>query len=63
MESADPQDVIPLRAAPSSLVLPCVSPAMADLGEEVYGRIIIVGKGGKPDIEFPLDKKSILIGR
>lgn len=30
---------------------------------ELYGKLIIVGKEGCADLEFPLDKKSILIGR
>ncbi len=28
-----------------------------------FGKLIIVGKDGGHDLEFPLDKKSILIGR
>jgi hypothetical protein len=35
---------------------------MADL-EQLYGRLIIVGKDPKSNITFPIDKKSILLGR
>jgi hypothetical protein len=30
---------------------------------EYYGKLIIMGKEGGGDLEFPLDKKSVLIGR
>lgn len=28
-----------------------------------YGRLLIVGREGAPEVEFPLDKKLVLIGR
>lgn len=28
-----------------------------------YGRLLIVGKEGAPEVEFPLDKRTVLIGR
>lgn len=31
--------------------------------ERCYGRLIIVGKDSKSDFAFPIDKKSILLGR
>eukprot|EP00887_Chlorella_sp_A99_P007794 scaffold20.g7794.t1 len=33
------------------------------MAAEVFGKLIIVGKEGHADIEFPIDKKSVLIGR
>ena len=33
------------------------------MAAELYGKLLIVGKEGCADLEFPLDKKSILIGR
>jgi hypothetical protein len=30
---------------------------------DTYGKLLIVGKDGKSELEFPLDKSSILIGR
>ncbi|KAL4553469.1 hypothetical protein Ndes2526B_g03319 [Nannochloris sp. 'desiccata'] len=30
---------------------------------ETYGKLLIVGKDGKSELEFPLDKQNILIGR
>ena len=30
---------------------------------ETYGKLLIVGKDGNSQLEFPLDKKSIMIGR
>lgn len=29
----------------------------------LYGRLLIVGKEGCADLEFPIDKNSVLIGR
>jgi hypothetical protein len=29
----------------------------------IYGKLLIVGKDGKSELEFPIDKKSILVGR
>ncbi len=29
----------------------------------LYGRLLIVGKEGCADLEFPIDKSSVLIGR
>jgi hypothetical protein len=31
--------------------------------DTVFGKLVIVGKDGFQDLEFPIDKKSILIGR
>ena len=33
------------------------------MATEIYGKLLIVGKKDKSELEFPLDKKSILIGR
>jgi hypothetical protein len=30
---------------------------------DTYGKLLIVGKDGKSELEFPLDKQSIMIGR
>lgn len=28
-----------------------------------YGRLLIIGECGAPEVEFPLDKELVLIGR
>ena len=33
------------------------------MASKIYGKLLIVGKDGKSELEFPLDKAKILIGR
>ena len=33
------------------------------MATDYYGKLLIVGKDGSADLEFPMDKKTILIGR